>query len=67
MLERPRRASVDDEPNIRPVDTHAEGDGGDDDVDTFAQERILIAFALPIRETRMIWQGRGAKLGQPPC
>ena len=49
VLERSRRAGVHDEPHVRSVDAHAEGDGGDDDVDAFAEERVLVAAALRVR------------------
>ena len=46
VLERSRRAGMHDEAHVRAIDAHAEGDGGDDDVDALAEERVLIAAAF---------------------
>ena len=42
VLERLRRAGVHDEAHVGAVDAHAEGDRGDDDVDVFVEERVLV-------------------------
>jgi hypothetical protein len=42
VLERSRRARVHDEADVRSIDAHAECDGGDNDVRTLLEERLLI-------------------------
>src|SRR6185503_1462182 len=44
---------------------HAERDGRDDDVDTFAQERDLVAAALRVGKAGMVRQRRNTDAAQP--
>ena len=43
VLERLRRARMDDEADVGAIDAHAEGDRGDDDVGVLVEKRILVA------------------------
>ena len=43
-LDRPRHVAVDHVADVRLVDAHAEGDGGDHDVDLVAREGVLDAL-----------------------
>ena len=47
---------MNDEPHVGSVDAHAERDGRDDDVGPFAEERILVAAALVVRQAGVIGQ-----------
>ena len=65
VLERLRRAGVNDEAHVRSVDAHAEGHGGDDDVGVLVEKRVLIPAALVVGEAGMVGPGANAGLGQP--
>ena len=65
MLERLRRAGVDDEADVGAVDAHAERDGRDHDVGLFVQERVLIAVALAVVEPGVIRNRANAAVRQP--
>ena len=65
VLERSRRARVHDEPHVRSIDAHPECHGRDDDVDALAEERILVAAALAVRESRVVRERRHTDAGQP--
>src|SRR5439155_14013425 len=54
-----------DEADIRLVDAHAEGDGGDDDDAFFAQEAVLVARARLGGEAGMVRQRLPPALAQP--
>ena len=56
---------MDHETDVRAIDAHAEGDGGDDDVHALAQECVLVRLALRVREAGVIRQGRDADARQP--
>ena len=65
VLERSRRAGVNDEPDVRAIDAHPEGHGRDDDVGALAEERVLMAAALAVRKACVIGEGGVPDLGQP--
>src|SRR5262249_41244962 len=65
MLERPRRSHVNDEPDMRPVDAHAEGHRRYDDINLLVQERVLIATTLPVQKPGVIRQRRRPERAQP--
>ena len=65
VLERSRRSRVHDEPHVRAIDAHPEGHGRDDDVGSLAEERILMAAALGVREAGVIGKRGMADLAQP--
>ena len=65
VLERPRRPRVDDEPDVGPVDPHPERHGGDHDVCALAEERVLVAGALRVREAGVIRKRVDTDLLQP--
>ena len=48
---------MNDETDVRFVDAHAEGDGGDDDLGAIVDEGVLIAAAILVRNAGMIGQG----------
>ena len=52
VLQRLRRAGVDHEAHVRPVDAHPERDGRDHDVRVLVDERVLVAMALRDRRAR---------------
>ncbi len=47
---------MDDVADVGFVDAHAEGDGGDNDIDVFFNEGLLIFLAVFIREASVIWE-----------
>jgi len=53
------------EADVRPVDPHPEGDGGDDDVDRLAGERLLRAAPLRLVEPGMVGPGEETGGGEP--
>ena len=65
VLERSRCARVHDESHVGSIDAHPECDRGHDDVGPLAEERILVAAALAVRESGVIGQGSMADPGQP--
>ena len=65
VLERSRRAGMHDEPHVRAVDAHAEGDRRDDHVDALAQERVLVRAALRVGQAGVIRKRRNADACQP--
>jgi hypothetical protein len=65
MFERARRSCMNDESDVRSVDTHAECDSGDDDIRTFAEKRILMAPPLEVGEASMVGQRGMADPGKP--
>ena len=48
VLERLRRACMHDEPDVGPIDPHAERDRCDDDVRVLVEERILIPASIRV-------------------
>src|SRR5881392_350935 len=60
-----RRARMDDEPDVRSVDAHPEGDCGDDDVDLLVEKRFLVAAPNLVRETSVVRQRAMALRLQP--
>ena len=52
VLERSRRARMNDEPHVGSVDAHPEGDRGDDDIGTLVEERILVPSCVRHRRAR---------------
>ncbi len=63
MLERARRAGVQDEPHVRAIDPHAERDRRDHDVGALVEEGVLVGVTRPVVEPRVIGQGPDA--GRP--
>jgi hypothetical protein len=55
---------MDDEADVGFVDAHAEGDGGADDLDLVAQEKLLVLRALPGGEAGVIGPGADFVGGQ---
>src|SRR4029077_7533282 len=53
------------EPHVRSIDPHPECDGRHDHVHALAEERILVAAALAVRESRMVRKRRHTDAGQP--
>ena len=51
--------------NIRLVDTHTKGNGGNDDNLFFPQKTLLMLLPYTIAQTRMVWQRR-TPLGYQP-
>ncbi len=43
--------------DVRLVDTHAEGDGGDDDLGTVVDECVLVRLPQLVGQTGMVGQG----------
>ena len=54
-----------DESHVRPVDPHPERNRGDDDIDLFTQEGVLVPAAFGFPESRVVGQG-GRPLGRQP-
>ena len=54
VLERPRRARMDHEPHVGPVDAHAERDRGDDDVGPLVDERLLVRVPRLVGHARVV-------------
>ena len=48
---------VQNEAHIRLIDTHAEGDSGDDDLDIVTDKGLLVAAALDVLQAGMIRAG----------
>ncbi len=65
VLERLRRARVDHEPDVGPVDPHAEGDRRHHDVHVLVDERVLVPMAHVVRKTRVIRRRAYARVRQP--
>ena len=65
VLERLRRAGVHDEPHVRSIDAHAERHGGDDNVDVFVEELVLMTMPHLVVETGMVRDGAHAFAGEP--
>ena len=60
-----RQVVVDDEPDVRLVDAHAEGDGGADHPHVVAQEKLLVFAALPGCQSGVIRPGLDTVLVEP--
>ena len=60
VLERLRRARVNDEPDVGSIDAHAEGDRCDDDVGIFVEERVLMPMPRLVVEAGVIGHGAHA-------
>ena len=65
LLERARRAGVDDEAHVGAVDAHAEGDGRHHHFDPLGEERLLDARALVVGQAGVVGERPHAPLGQP--
>ena len=65
VLRRPRRACMDDEPDVRAIDAHPERDGRDDDVDALVQEHLLVVAADFVRQAGVI-RHRAVPLARQP-
>ena len=61
VLERLRRAGVNHEPDVRPIDPHAERDRRHHDVGVFVQERVLVAMPHVVVEPGVIRDARGRR------
>ena len=64
VLERLRHAGVNDVADVRLVDAHAEGDGGDDHVGPLFEKRVLIAVPLVVGQAGVVGQGAVAEARQ---
>ena len=69
VLERSRRAGVDDEADVGAVDAHAERHRRDDDVGALAEERVLVAAAFGVRKACVIRESGHAQFrsATPPA
>jgi hypothetical protein len=65
VLQRSRRAGVDDEPHVRSIDAHAERHRRDDDVGPLTDERVLIPAALRVGQSGMVGKRADSRLDQP--
>src|ERR671913_1148650 len=65
-LQRRARAEVDDEADVGLVDTHAEGNRGDDDARVATHEAVLVCGAQPWLESGVIGDGAYAVVAQHP-
>jgi hypothetical protein len=56
---------MNDEPHVGTIDPHAERNRGDDDVDIFVQERVLMTMPFRVGKPRVIGQRTMSFLAQP--
>ena len=65
VLERLRRTSMNDEPDVGAVDAHAEGDRGHHDIGMLIEKRILITGPFVVSKTGMVRPCPHAGFAQP--
>ncbi len=58
---------MDDKPDVRFIDAHAEGDGGTDDIDVATGEGLLVLLADDIRETGVVGKCRKSLILKLSC
>jgi hypothetical protein len=64
VLDGLRQVAVKDEADVGFVDAHAEGDGGDDDVDVVPVEGFLVPGPLQVPEAGVVGEGLDAVAGE---
>ena len=65
VFRRPRRTRMDDEPHVRPIDAHAEGDGRDDDIRALVEKCLLMPRAYVVGQAGMIRHRAVALVPEP--
>ena len=67
VLERPRRACMDHEAHVGPVDAHAERHRGHDDVGPLLDERLLVRVPRIVGHARVVRERPHAEPLEPRC